>query len=170
MCSTPHRPRIVRRSLDHPDAALLVAEVQAEYTEIYGTPDDAPIDVAEFDEGRGAFFVAYVDGPDGLPDVPVATGAWRWIDTPSAVASTTAVAELKRMYVRREHRRQGWARMLLVAVEADAVAAGVEHMVLETGLAQGPAIAMYRSAGYVDLSDFGHYAPTGVAVALQRPL
>ncbi|MFC6154098.1 GNAT family N-acetyltransferase [Nocardioides yefusunii] len=174
MCSTPHRYRTVPRALDHADAARLVDEVQAEYAQLYGTPDEAPIDVAEFAEGNGRFFVLYLE--DGVGDSsgadgePVATGAWRWIDAPASLAAVgaTRVAELKRMYVRAEHRRQGLARRVLAEVEADAMRAGVTHLVLETGLLQQPAIAMYRAAGYVDLAGFGHYVESGLSVALWR--
>src|SRR5215217_3355350 len=62
---------IVRLSLTHAHAQLLVAEVQAEYVLRYGGTDDTPVDAEEFEPPRGAFFVAYRDGQ------PVATGAWR---------------------------------------------------------------------------------------------
>lgn len=142
--------RIERRALTHPDAASLVERVQAEYAVLYGAPDDAPIDTTEFDPGAGAFLVGYLDGD------PVATAAWRWHDVPPGVRLGPA-AELKRMYVVPERRRRGLARVMLEAVEAHAGAAGARATVLETGLKQPEAIALYLSAGYEEVPGFGHY-------------
>ena len=55
--------------ITHPDAALLVEEVQEEYVVRYGGRDETPIDPTYFEEPAGAFFVGYLD------DVPVVTGA-----------------------------------------------------------------------------------------------
>ena len=61
--------RIERRPIDHPDAAMLVEEVQGEYVDRYGSRDETPVDPAYFLPPGGAFFVGY------LGDDPVATGA-----------------------------------------------------------------------------------------------
>lgn len=168
--ATPHL-RIVRRSLDHPDAALLVAEVQAEYALLYGNADNAPIDPDEFEGDAGTFLVAYLGDTDEF----VGTAAWRRIPTPAALGGAgrggaEQAAEVKRMYVRRPFRRQGLARVLLAAVEESAREAGVRWAVLETGDKQPEAIALYRSSGYVPLEGFGHYAHTGRAYAFARDL
>ena len=59
---TPLTPglRIERRTLDHPDAVRLVEQVQREYAVLYGGPDEAPLDVAEFADGAGGFLVGYL--------------------------------------------------------------------------------------------------------------
>lgn len=170
MSAPRHGFRIVRRSFGHPDAVRLVAEVQAEYVERYGSPDEAPIDRGEFDEGRGSFLVGYLgDGPDAEP---VATGAWRWVPTPVALGGEEAgrTAELKRMFVRRPHRRTGLASVLLTRLETDAAAAGGRFLVLETGTKQPEALAMYAAAGYRSLEGFGHYAHSGMARAFVKDL
>lgn len=142
--------RIERRTLAHPDAARLVERVQAEYAVLYGNPDSAPMEADEFASGRGAFLVGFLDGE------PVASAAWRWHEVPAGVLVGPAV-ELKRMYVVPEVRRRGLARAMLEAVEADALAAGAGSTVLETGLRQPGAIALYLSAGYREVPGFGHY-------------
>ena len=162
MTTDMSRLRIVRRPLDHPDARLLVEEVQAEYVELYGSPDEAPIDASEFAEGAGAFYVAYREAPDEEPR-PVGTAAWRWVETPASLGGPGVgrSVELKRMYVRQELRRTGLARRLLAHVEADARAAGATFVVLETGPKQVGAVTLYRSAGYAPVPDFGHYLAMG---------
>ena len=155
--------RIVRVPLEHPDARQLVEEVQAEYVEIYGSPDEAPIDVSEFAEGAGAFCVGYLDVPGEGQRRPVGTAAWRWVPTPASLGAEEAgrSVEVKRMYVRRAFRRTGLARQLLAHVEEDARAAGATFIVLETGPKQAGAVALYRSAGYAPVPDFGHYLHLG---------
>ncbi|GGD21187.1 GNAT family N-acetyltransferase [Nocardioides daphniae] len=143
--------RIERRPITHPDAARLVEEVQAEYVVRYGGRDESPIDVSEFAEPHGVFLVGYLD------DVPVATAAWRWHATPDGVRGTPT-AELKRMYVVEAWRNRGLARAMLAAVEADARTARARSVILETGLKQPEAIALYLSSGYREIPGFGHYA------------
>ncbi|GAA0984441.1 GNAT family N-acetyltransferase [Nocardioides aquaticus] len=147
--------RLVRVGYGHPDAVRLVEEVQQEYVVRYGSPDVTPLDPLMFEPPTGSFFVGYRDAPDGTSEA-VATGAWRRVDLP--VLGVSRTAELKRMYVSPRAQRAGHARTVLAALEADAAAYGAEAMVLETGVRQPEAIALYRSAGYVAVPDFGHYA------------
>ena len=150
--------RLVRVGYGHPDATRLVEEVQREYVARYGGPDVSPLDPLMFEPPTGSFFVGYRDAPDGSASGgdAVATGAWRRVDVP--VLGVTRTAEVKRMYVAPRAQRAGHARTILAALEADAAAYGAEALVLETGVRQPEAIALYRSAGYVAVPDFGHYA------------
>jgi hypothetical protein len=43
-------------------------------------------------------------------------------------------------------------------------------MVLETGIMQPEAIALYRSSGYADVEPFGHYAGAEQSVHLGKQL
>jgi ribosomal protein S18 acetylase RimI-like enzyme len=65
-----------------------------------------------------------------------------------------APAEVKRMWVDPEVRGAGLGRKLLVAVEEEARAAGVRVLHLETNASLVEAIALYRSAGYVEVASF----------------
>jgi GNAT superfamily N-acetyltransferase len=141
----------VRRvAFTHPDAAALITEVQAEYTLRYGGPDETPLDPTMFDAPQGAFFVGY-DGP-----VPVAMGGWRFRSDVTAFG-VSAVTEIKRMYVASRARRNGLARQVLAHLETTAHDAGAAVMVLETGIEQPEAIALYLSSGYSPVEGFGHY-------------
>ncbi len=134
----------------HPDAVGLVARVQEEYVERYGSPDETPVDPAVFDPPLGLFLVGY----DGA-GMPVATGAWR--RSPVAVLGGTSAVEVKRMYVVPEARARGHARAMLATLETSAREAGHDLVVLETGLRQPEAIELYRSAGYEEIDGFGFY-------------
>ena len=150
-------------AFDHPDAAALVAQVQAEYVVRYGGPDETPLEHGVFDPPSGAFFVGYLEG------VPVATGGWRL--RPDVVPlGRTRAAEVKRMYVVPGVRRRGLARVVLDHLETTARHAGADVMVLETGLEQPEAIALYRSCGYEPVEAFGHYAWSPLSRYFGKPL
>ncbi len=141
---------------DHPDAVALIAEVQREYVVRYGEEDLTPVDPAQFAPPNGQFLVAYSGG------APVACGGWR--------VHRQGEAELKRMYVSPAARGRGVARAVLAELERTALAAGHGRMVLETGLRQPEAIALYTSAGYLEVPSFGYYADEPDAVHLGKTI
>ncbi len=134
---------------DHADATLLIARVQQEYVDRYGSPDESPVEPALFDPPEGLFLVGYDDGR------PLVTGAWR--RSPERALGGTSAVELKRMYVVPEARGRGLARQVLAELERTAVEAGHDVAVLETGLRQPEAISLYLSEGYVEIPGFGYY-------------
>jgi GNAT superfamily N-acetyltransferase len=149
--------------LDQPDAAALVALLQAHYVEIYGGHDDTPHAAAEFVPPRGYFVVGYVD------DVAVACGGWRARDEDDPPLRP-GDAEIKRMFVHPAQRGRGLARAVLADLEAAAVRAGRLRMVLETGDRQPAAIGLYVSAGYAPMAPFGTYRDTEAGRYYSRAL
>ena len=129
--------RIERVGFGHPDALLLIEEVQEEYVVRYGGRDETPLDPMMFEPPAGSFFVGYLD------DEPVASGAWRR-RRDVEVFGTVDTAEIKRMYVVPAARGRGLARAMLAHLERTAGEAGARAMVLETGTAQPEAIAPLR--------------------------
>lgn len=149
----------------HPDAVRLIAEVQAEYVVRYGGPDETPLDPLMFTPPTGMFVVGYLGGE------PVATGAWRRTPVRAlGVAADDVVVEVKRMYVAAGARRRGLARRVLDHLEATAREAGARAIVLETGLRQPEALALYAAAGYVEVPAFGHYADAPLSRHLGKRL
>lgn len=57
-------------------------------------------------------------------------------------------AELRRMYVTPEFRRQGLAKRMLIHAERYCRDAGFEELILSTSEVQEAALAFYRAAGY----------------------
>ena len=152
----------VRVSITHPDATALIEAVQAEYVARYGGRDDSPVDAGDFEDPLGQFFVGYLD------DQPVATGAWRRSSVKALGADVTA--EVKRMYVVPAAQRRGLARRMLAHLEATAAEAGIEALVLETGMKQPEAIELYLSAGYEPIPGFGHYRGSDLSRCFARRL
>lgn len=143
---------IRRVRYDDPVVVGLVETLQEYYTRQYGGPDETELPEGVFDDPSGAFFVGFLDG------FPVAMGGWRRRDDVAALGGTVA-AEIKRMHVVPARQRRGLARVMLRHLEDTAAAAGADVMVLETGMRQPEAVALYLSAGYERLSEgFGHYA------------
>lgn len=79
---------------------------------------------------------------------PVACGAYKEYDSDSA--------EIKRVFVKQEYRKQGLAKMLIYALEQKAKTNGYKYCILETGARQPEAIHLYKALGY-DIVD--NYAP-----------
>jgi ribosomal protein S18 acetylase RimI-like enzyme len=125
-----------------PEVQRLVADLQADLAGRYGTGDETPVAADDFEPPNGQFLVAVQDG------VLVGSVGWR---------VHGGAAELKRLYTDPTVRRQGLARSLLAAAEASARAHGYARMILETGLRQPEAIALYQACGYRRIDDFGHY-------------
>jgi len=148
--------RIEPRRYDDLDVTRLVAQVQAEYVELYGSGDDAVVDVGEFDPPTGVFLVGVLDG------VPSVTGGWRRLD------QTTA--EIKRMFVVRAARRRGLGRLMLAELEASAAEVGATRIVLNTGVMQPAAVAMYECSGYTAIPGFGYYAAYAKALFYGKDL
>jgi GNAT superfamily N-acetyltransferase len=104
-----------------------------------------------------------------LDNGPVATGAWR-VRSDVVLAGTTHVAEVKRMYVVPHARGRGLARLMLAHLEETARRAGAGGMVLETGIEQPEAIALYLSSGYTRIPGFGFYRESPLSRCFGRPL
>jgi GNAT superfamily N-acetyltransferase len=134
--------------VDRLDSEVGAPLVLAQWTELlarYGVPDADPDDLQadHLAPPHGVFVVAWVD------DVAVGCGGVRRYD------ATTG--EIKRMYTRPEVRRRGISRILLEELEARAAAIGYMRLVLETGIRQPEAIALYETSGYVSIEPYGYY-------------
>lgn len=151
-----------------PVAEVMVAELGAELTARYGAPQDevdhgmAEVRAEDVGAPRGAFLVAWLQ-VDGGDEQAVGCGALR----PGPFEGS---AELKRMYVRPEARGRGISRALLEALEAEAARLGYETVVLETGVEQPEAMALYESAGYSAVEPFGAYRASPLSRCYERHL
>jgi putative acetyltransferase len=136
---------IRRSTLASPDAARLIAALNAELTATFPEPGATHFSLRdeEVAAGEGAFLVAYLD------NVAVGCGAVRQLDE--------ATAELKRMYVDPSVRSQGIGRALVEALEHEARLIGVTRIVLETGTRLAPAMKLYEAMGYARIPLFGEY-------------
>jgi putative acetyltransferase len=85
------------------------------------------------------------------------------------VALFDGFAEVKRMYVREAARGRGVAQALLARIEAEARAAGLAMLRLETGDRQDAAMRLYTRAGFRRCQAFGAYVsmpPEAIATSV----
>ena len=131
--------------MDSDVGAPLVRAQWRELLERYGVPDADPDDLQadHLAPPHGVFLVAWVAGD------AVGCGGIRQYDE--------ATGEIKRMYTKPEARRRGISRVVLEALEARARAVGYTRLVLETGIRQPEAIALYESSGYASIEPYGFY-------------
>jgi GNAT superfamily N-acetyltransferase len=127
-----------------PDFRMLAAKLDAYYFELVGDIQNRYAEVNR-PENMTALAVVYEAGE------PIACGAWKRIDG--------ITAELKRLYVLPEYRRRGAAGSLIAALEADAAAAGIRRMILETAVDTADSHRLYLSAGYRIMDYYG--SPAG---------
>jgi len=95
-------------------------------------------------------------------DLPVGT---------ASLKNTDGYSEVKRVFVAASHRRRNLGAALLTAVEEHAAALGVTDLVLQTGLRQPEAIALYEREGWRPIPPFGPYAAdTEISRCFAKPL
>ena len=141
----------------NPDASRLWREMGREISQRYGNvASDFHLDP----DGVVAVLVGYVG------DEPVATGAVRF----RAYGAAPPVAELKRLFVQPGHRRKGFSRVLMGALEDVARTSGATRIILETGTEQPEAIALYRAIGYRDIPPYGEFSHDARSLCFAKEL
>lgn len=95
-------------------------------------------------------------------NVPVACGAFKEYDSCSV--------EMKRIFVMKEHRQQGLAKMLMNKLEKIAASKNYKYAVLETGVKQQEAIGLYKKYGYEVIENYGVYAGDDNSVCMRKTL
>jgi putative acetyltransferase len=140
------------------EALRLIDALNAELSKTYPEPGACHfrLDPDEVAPGQGAFVVAFQS------DHPVGCGAVRKIDA--------RTGELKRMYVRPESRGRGVGRRLVAALEAEARSLGLSRVVLETGIRQRQALALYERTGFARIPPFGEYVSSPVSICMAKDL
>ena len=78
--------------------------------------------------------------------------------------------EIKRMYVRPERRGAGIARMILSELETWAGEEGYMQPILETGIKQPEAIALYSRSGYRLIPNYPPYVDVAESICMKKEL
>jgi GNAT superfamily N-acetyltransferase len=149
---------IRREELSSPVAQRLIGALNAELEDRY--PEDGAnffrLDAEEVSQGRGGFFVAYVDGK------AVGCGAVRRLEP--------GLVEIKRMYVDPAVRGRRVGRKILDVLESESRKLGARRIVLETGPRQPEAIALYAHAGFSEIPLYGEYIGSLFSVCMAKDL
>jgi len=131
-------------------ARELIAELDRYLNRLYPPDRNYLLDVEALCAPEVAFFVARCG------DAAAGCGAVRRLKDGSA--------EIKRIYVRPQYRGQGVGREILLALKRHAQAIGATLIVLETGVGQPEALALYARHQYVRRERYGEYRddPTSI--------
>ncbi len=95
-------------------------------------------------------------------DAPVGCGAFKPFEVNTV--------EIKRMYVLPEARGKGYGSILLKALEDWAAELGHTRSLLETGLRQPEAIALYQKSGYLRIENYGQYIGVENSVCFEKSI
>lgn len=79
-------------------------------------------------------------------------------------------AEVKRMFVLESERGQGFASQLLKELETWAKDLGFENLILETGINQPEAIALYKKCGYQIIENYGQYQGVETSLCFKKSI
>lgn len=152
--------KIMRASSPASVLETLDGEIRADYLEMYNGDEeelgDFPVQAIE---RNGELYVALTDAGDLM-----GCGGWVWVNalgyTPEQIPRNwpRAVAEVKRVFVRQEYRRQGVASAIDRHIFEGAFAAGADLVVGETGRAQLASQAMrIGQKDMIPVEPFGKY-------------
>lgn len=119
---------------DHPDAYVLVEALFDDQVERYGYADPVDADPDLYRPPLGLFLVGYDSGR------AVCCGGFR--------SHGADAIEIKKMYTVPEGRGRGYGLAIINELERRATEAGVRCAILETGVRNTAALALYRGMGY----------------------
>src|SRR5258708_24046891 len=140
---------------NRPDVIELITELDAHLTDLYEPKSRHFLDIDSLTKPNIRFVLASVDGQ------AAGCGALRiWDD----------YAEVKRMYVKPDHRGSGVGYRILAKLEEIAREAGFSVTRLETGIHQHASIKLYEGFGYVRRPPFGEYTNDPVSLCYEKQL
>jgi uncharacterized protein (DUF1330 family)/ribosomal protein S18 acetylase RimI-like enzyme len=148
-------PVVKRVSPNDPDFLGLVGELNAELRTMYPVLQDA-YDKLNVLPPDALVALLYDEGH------PVACGCLKKIGD--------AEYELKRMFVAEPNRGKGYSKIVLEELEGWALEKGGREILLETGIKQTAAIALYKKRGYIQTENYGEYRGNSNSLCMKKEL
>jgi len=146
--------RIVKTNSENPDFVMMESELEAELNERNG---DLQQQYNRYDNPT-SYLDTVVLAYDN--DTPVGCGCFRPFDD--------SIAEIKRMFVRKEHRRRGIASIILMELELWAGQHDFIKLAIENSLMQPEAKQLYAKYGYKEIPCYGQYANIRDCFCMQK--
>ncbi|HKX83245.1 MAG TPA: GNAT family N-acetyltransferase [Pyrinomonadaceae bacterium] len=119
-------------------------------------------------DGDEHAFYAQFNKPVGLNGVVVALDGDEAVGCGAFKSHSEAEAEIKRMFVTTANRGKRIAARVLLELETWAADLGFSGCVLETGLKQPEAIALYKREGYDVIPNYGQYAGIENSICMKK--
>jgi GNAT superfamily N-acetyltransferase len=146
---------LIRTNSENPDFQNLVRFLDAEL---------------KIRDGEDHSFYAQFNKIDSLSEVVVAYLNEIAVGCGAIKAYSKQTAEVKRMFVKPENRGRGIAGKILAELETRARELGFAECILETGLKQPEAIALYKKSGYETIPNYGQYADVENSVCMKKAI
>jgi GNAT superfamily N-acetyltransferase len=146
---------------DHGEAVRLRTEQQREIDARYAQPGMPPVTSGPDPRDQvdpSIVFATLLLRVDGEPAGHAAMRDLSGRDDHQGGLHSAGTAEVKRVYVAPDFRGRGLSRTLMNAAEDVARAAGVRHLILESGLMQPESLGLYLRLGYDPVEPFGVFA------------
>jgi len=135
--------KIIRTDAKNPDFTRLISEL------------DAYLKVTD---GEDHEFYNQFNGLDNIKNVVIAYKDKQAIGCGAFKKFDNETAEIKRMYVKINHRGYGTAQAILNSLELWALEKDFKKCILETGDRQIEAIKFDFKSGYIRIANYGQYA------------
>jgi putative acetyltransferase len=148
--------RVQPEPANQPAVIALMAELDAYQDTLYPPEARYALDLCALGQANVLFVVARDE--DGA-----AMGC-------GAIVLGLEAGELKRLFVRPEHRAQGVAAQILATLEMEALQHGCGLLQLETGPLQTEALAFYQKHGFQLCGAFAGYAEHPLSVFMHKRL
>ncbi|MEO6695639.1 MAG: GNAT family N-acetyltransferase [Ignavibacteria bacterium] len=147
--------KLLRTNSDNPDFRELIKSLDEILRENDGEEHSFFAKYNTLDNIKHAV-VAYSD------KVPVGCGALK--------KYTEDTAEIKRMFICEESRRQGIAKIILKDLEQWSKELNFSNCILETGKKLTEAVNFYKSCGYKVIPNYGQYSEKEASICLQKSI
>lgn len=121
-------------------------------------------------DGDDHTFYAQFNKVDTIKEVVVAYQNGAPVGCGAIKPFSATEAEVKRMFVHPDYRKQGIAAKVLNELESWAAELGFTSCVLETGKKQPEAIALYQKVGYHIRPNYGQYIGVDNSVCMSKLL
>ena len=145
---------IARERPDTPEAMALIGELDAYLDLLYPSESQHGFSVDQLLAEDVAFFILrYNDALVGCGGVKLFEDDY---------------AEIKRMYVRPQHRGMGFAKVMLEHLSDYARRQGISRLRLETGIYQTEAIGLYERLGFQPIGPFGAYSADPLSLFYEK--
>jgi putative acetyltransferase len=141
---------------DQPEVRAMLDKLDAYCAALYPPESNHLLDIASLLAGDVLFLVARdVEG--------AAVGC-------AALVNRGGYGEVKRMVVDEARRGLGIGRRLLEHLAMFARMSGLQRLMLETGIHQPEAIALYERFGFIRCAPFGAYRPDPLSLFMEKTL
>jgi putative acetyltransferase len=146
---------VVRDNSSNPDFKKMVKLLDLDLNQRYGAVQ-SQYDKFNIIESLDTVVIAKVDGE------AVGCGCFKQYDKETV--------EIKRMFVKSEHRGLGIATQLLIELESWAIERGFSRAVLETGEKNPEAMHLYKQRGYRQIEKYGQYVALELSICFAKNL